>query len=117
VRGIRNILKYLGMIEGDLDLPSRQLVFEVAPHIRPSTSGYLVSRFDPDQLFLGEESGVPVKAGEVLGTVFDPYTFDDLETLQAPVDGILYIARRSGPVRAGGHAYSIADLQQSRWIE
>jgi predicted deacylase len=117
MRGIRNILKYLGMIEGDLDLPNRQLVFEVAPHIRPSISGYLVSRFDPDQLFLGEESGVPVKAGEVLGTVFDPYTFEDLETLQAPVDGILYIARRSGPVRTGGHAYSIADLQQSRWIE
>jgi hypothetical protein len=58
-----------------------------------------------------------VREGDVLGTLFDPYTFEDLETLRAPVDGLLYITRRSGPVRAGGHAYSIADLEGSRWIQ
>jgi predicted deacylase len=117
VRAIRNLLKFLGMIEGEMELPQRQLLFEVAPHVRPSNSGYLVSRFDPDELFLREEAGIPVREGDVLGTLFDPYTFEDLETLRAPVDGLLYITRRSGPVRAGGHAYSIADLEGSRWIQ
>jgi predicted deacylase len=115
-RAIGNVLKFLGMIEGEMDLPPRQLVFEIAPHVRPTTSGYLVSRFDPDELFLSPEPGLDVQKGDVLGTVFDPYTFEEIETLRAPVDGILYITRRSGPVRAGGHAYSIADYHGSHWI-
>jgi len=85
--------------------------------VRPTTAGYLVSCFDPDQLFLGEEMGVPVKKGEVLGQLFDPYTFESLETLSSPVDGILYITRRSGPVEAGSHAYAVADFDMSRWID
>jgi predicted deacylase len=117
VRGILNVLKYLEMIDGELELPNRQLVFEVAPHVRPTTSGYLVSRFDPDELFLGDETGVPVNEGQVLGTVFNPYTFEETETLRATTDGILYIARRSGPISAGGHAYSVADFEQSHWID
>ena len=66
---------------------------------------------------LGRESGVPVEEGDLLGTLFDPYTFEETETLRAPIDGILYIARRSGPVRAGGHAYSVADYAVSHWID
>lgn len=117
IRGILNVMKFLDMIPGEMEVPARQLVFEIAPHVRPTTAGYLVSRFDPDQLFMGEETGIPVKEGEVLGKLFDPYTFEDLETLHSPVDGILYITRRSGPVEAGSHAYAVADLQVSRWIE
>lgn len=117
VRGIVNVLKFLDMLEGELELPRRQLVFEIAPHIRPATAGYLVSNFDPDQLFLGEEAGVAVREGTALGTLFDPYTFEELETLRSPVDGILYITRRSGPVEAGAHAFAVADLRLSRWIE
>ncbi len=117
IRGILNVIKFLEMIPGEMKLPARQLVFEIAPHVRPTTAGYLVSRFDPDQLFMGEETGIPVKKGEVLGTLFDPYTFEDLETLRSPVDGILYITRRSGPVEAGSHAYAVADLEMSRWID
>jgi predicted deacylase len=117
IRGILNVMKFLDMMPGEMEVPARQLVFEIAPHVRPTTAGYLVSRFDPDQLFMGEETGIPVKEGEVLGTLFDPYTFEDLETLHSPVDGILYITRRSGPVEAGSHAYAVADLQVSRWID
>jgi predicted deacylase len=116
VRSILNVLRYLEMLEGEIEIPERQLVFETAPHVRPTTSGYLVSNYDPDELFTGAEAGVPVNEGEVLGTVFDPYTFEELETLRTTVDGILYIARRSGPIAAGGHAYSVADFNGSQWI-
>ena len=117
IRGIFNVIKFLGMMPGEMEVPARQLLFEIAPHVRPTTAGYLVSRFDPDQLFMGEETGIPVKKDEVLGTLFDPYTFEDLETLYSPVDGILYITRRSGPVEAGSHTYAVADFQMSRWID
>jgi predicted deacylase len=117
VRGILNVMKFLDMIPGRIELPGRQLLFEIAPHVRPTTAGYLVSHFDPDQLFLGDEPGTPVQEGEVLGTLFDPHTFDDLETLHSPVDGILYITRRSGPLEAGSHAYAVADFQMSHWMD
>lgn len=116
VRGILNVMRYLGMVPGEVEVPARQLIFEVAPHVRPTTAGYLVSRFDPDALFLGDEPGVAVKKGQVLGTLFDPYTFQELETLCAPVEGILYLTRRSGPIEAGGHAYAVADFQGARWV-
>lgn len=115
-RGILNVMKYLGMINGEIEVPERQLFFEIAPHVRPTTAGYLVSKFDPDSLFLGEEMGVRVQEGEMLGTIFDPYTFEELESLHSPVDGILYITRRSGPVEAGSHAYAVADFAISHWI-
>ncbi len=117
VRGILNVCKYLGMLPGGMELPRRQLVFEIAPHVRPTTAGYLVTRIDPERLFTGEESGVWVKKGQVLGTLFDPYTLKDLEELTAPVDGYLYISRRSGPCDAGCHAYSVADMTDSHWIQ
>jgi predicted deacylase len=117
VRGILNVMKFLGMVPGQIEVPQRQLLFEIAPHVRPTTAGYLVSRFDPDQLFLGDEPGTPVQEGEVLGTLFDPHTFEDLETLHSPVEGILYITRRSGPLEAGSHAYAVADFQMSHWVD
>lgn len=116
VRSVLNVMKFLHMIPGEVELPPRQLVFENAPHVRPTTAGYLVTRFDPDQLFLGEEMGVAVQEGDVLGTVFDPYTLEEVETLRSPVDGVLYITRRSGPVEAGSHAYAVADFEESHWI-
>jgi predicted deacylase len=146
IRGTQNVMKFLGMVEGEMDLPARQLVFELVPHVRPTVAGYtncvfkgriffdppgrlvehgvslgnwyyLVSRYSPEALFLGEEMGVAVKEGEVLGELFDPYTLGRLETLQSPVDGVLYFTRGSGPVEAGGHAYAVADYQNSRWID
>lgn len=115
-RSVLNVMRFLEMIPGAVELPPRQLVFENAPHVRPTTAGYLVTRFDPDQLFLGEEMGVQVQQGDVLGTVFDPYTLEELETLRSPADGILYITRQSGPVEAGSHAYAVADFEASSWI-
>lgn len=117
VRGIRNILRYLEMLPGEPELPERQLVFRRVPHIRPTVPGYLVTRYDPEALLSDDQPGIPVKAGDTLGTVFDPHTFAEVETLTAPVDGVLYMTRRSGPIEAGGHAYAVADLEGAVWIE
>ena len=60
---------------------------------------------------------MPVRQGELLGTVFDPYTLEETEQIKCPADGILYMARRSGPIDAGGHAYAVADFTDSYWKE
>ncbi|HBY99279.1 MAG: succinylglutamate desuccinylase/aspartoacylase family protein [Ardenticatenaceae bacterium] len=117
VRGIFNVMHYLEMLPGALQLPRRQLVFRRVPHIRPTVAGYLVTRYDPERLLGEGEPGVELKAGDALGTIFDPHTFEELETLRAPIDGVLYMTRRSGPIEAGGHAYALADFEGAAWIE
>jgi len=116
VRGILNVMKYLKMAEGEPEIPERQFVFAVAPHVRPTVAGYLMSQFDREDLFEGDKLGIEVSAGDPLGRVFDPYTFEELEELCSPADGILYFTRRSGLVQAGCHAFAIADLNGARWI-
>lgn len=117
--GIFNVMRYLEMLPGD-PFVRRQLVFKRVPHPRPTVAGYLVTNYDPETLLDYQKHGdvgIPLKAGDELGTVFDPHTFEELETIQAPIDGILYMARRSGPIEAGGHAYALADYEGSRWID
>lgn len=114
VRGIRGVMGSLGMLEEDSRPPVRYLVFQHVPHVRPKTAGYLVSAIDPVDLFGDDHYGVEVRAGQPLGEVFDPYTLEDRETLVAPTDGILYMARRSGPVEAGSHAFAVAAYAGSR---
>jgi predicted deacylase len=117
VTGIWNILRYLEMLPGQPELPERQLVFQRVPHVRPTVPGYLVTHYDPEALLGDGRAGVPVKAGDALGTIFDPHTFAEVETLTAPVDGVLYMTRRSGPIEAGGHAYAVAAFEGASWIE
>ena len=58
-----------------------------------------------------------MKKGEVLGTIYDPYTLEDLEVLKAPADGMLYMAQVSGPIEAQGGGIAVGDFDESKWIE
>ncbi len=93
----------------------RQLFFGHGPHIRPSNGGYLVSELDPTSLFENGRFGVPVERGQLLGRIFDPYRLELIEELRSPCDGVLYMARRSGPVEISSHAYAVADTADGRW--
>lgn len=117
VEGILNVVRYLRMLPGAPAPAKRHLVFYHTPHVRPTTAGYLLSDFDPDRLFAGPQPGVPVQRGQVLGRVFDPYTFEEQEALISPVDGVLYLTRRSGPVETGAHAFAVANVEGAAWIE
>jgi predicted deacylase len=68
-------------------------------------------------MFDGDQLGIPVKKGDLLAEVYDPYTLETVERILSPVDGLVYMTRRSGPVEAGYHGFSIADTSQARWIE
>lgn len=115
--GAFNIMRRLKMLPGEPVEPKRQFSAHVRPHVRPSKAGYLVSNCEPEDLFRDDQLGIPVKQGDVLAEVFDPYTLEVVERLVSPVDGIVYMARGSGPVEAGYHGFSIADSSQAKWIE
>ncbi len=115
--GISNAMRYLKMIPGEVKQPGRQLYGTVQPHVRPTRAGYLVTEFAPDDLFANTPFGVSVRKDDLLGTVFDPYSFAETERIVAPVDGILYVSRTSGPIEAGGHAYAVTAYEGSHWVD
>jgi predicted deacylase len=88
VRGARNVMKALGMLEGEPERPARQVIVEERAVILPHHGGILLSEVDATRL--GEE----VAAGSPLGQVVSPYTFEVLETMGAPFDPTLLLLVR-----------------------
>src|SRR5688572_8868734 len=95
VRGVQNVMRYLGMLEGELSgLPPRYFHYGSRGHrVVPRTGGFLRARYGPEALM------TEVAKGTVLGTVESPYTFRRLEELAAPVDGVLFGVARDYMVR------------------
>jgi hypothetical protein len=116
VQGVRNVMVHLKMIEGEIKLPERQFYFTNAPHVRAKDAGYFVSNMDPEDVGIGRPTR-EVKKGEVLGTVYDPYTLKELEQLKAPVNGLLYMCRGSSPMNSYSGGIAVADFEGSKWIE
>ena len=57
----------------------------------------------PDRL------GTRVAKDDLLGRVISATTFDELETLRAPRDGVLFCVPRSYPVQPHNYAFGAAD--------
>ena len=113
-QGVFNILRHLGMLDGEVALPPRFLHFESRGfRVVPRRGGLLLPHFGPADLLRD------VRRGERLGTVISPYTFEVLEELDAPADGILFGSARSYPVRPGDWSYFVADAAHpaTRWVD
>lgn len=111
--GIRGIMGALGMLEGVAEpRPTRQLLYTTSHRVNPSKGGFLHSRYGGDTL------GTAVTKGELLGEVISPYTFEVLEELRAPVNGLLFYVARDYPVHPGDWAFGVADTDQgAQWVE
>jgi hypothetical protein len=113
LKGITNVMKHLGMLDGEPDLPARFLTFAGRGYRAiPSVGGYLLPEVPQDGLL----SEVP--KGQILARVVSPYTFEELEVLRAPVRGLLFGVARPYPVWPGYWAYFLADLddEDTRWV-
>jgi predicted deacylase len=112
VRGIRNVLMRLEMIDGHPALPEEQLVVETVVGVRPGHGGLLIPALSMDAL------GSEVPAGTVLGRVISPYTFETLEELRAPFERSLVVLLRPALTRVnpGDYAYMLADAGEMRRI-
>jgi hypothetical protein len=101
LRGIRNVMTYLGMLSGEMELPDEYLVYEFVHRVNPKVGGLLTPVNDVERF------GREVEAGELLGRIISPYTFEVLEELRAPVDGFLIYWARQYPIRPGDWAYGV----------
>ena len=104
VDGVLNVLRRLDVLDGPrASTPDQQLLRDDAPRVVAEESGLFELRSD---LGVGDE----VSAGEELGAVFDPASFERLETVTASAAGVLYSASRGGVVVTGERIVSIATV-------
>lgn len=112
VRGMINVMRYLGMLEGEPELPERTLLFEKRFRIDPRFGGLLIPERPLDRLMRR------VEAGEVLAKVVSANTFEELEVLTCPGEGYMYAMARFYAVRPGDWSYLIADAgdENTVWV-
>lgn len=101
VDGFHNVARHLEILPGQPEVHDEPYVYDLMTRVNPSVGGYLIPDVVPDTLT------ETVTAGTQLGRVFSPYTFEELEVLEAPVDGRLVMVARPYPVRPGYWAFGI----------
>lgn len=99
--GLLNMLRQLGALSGEVATRPDQVVMSSIRIVRPGQGGFLRTEAPP----LGE----PIAEGAVLGRVFSPYTFEQLEVIHNPVpDGWMVLAHLSeNLVQAGDYGYMV----------
>lgn len=110
MEGLFGTMKYLGMLEGAPKLCEEYLFVGDYWRISPKNAGYI------ETLVGLERQCTKVSKGEVLARVIDPYTFEVLEELTSPGEGILFYMCRSYMARPGGWAYGIANMESGTSI-
>jgi predicted deacylase len=105
VAGLRSALCYLGALDGEPLHRDDQMTVDHLEILRPHHGGLLVPAVGVDRL------GFTVPSGTLLGTVYNPQTFEELERFTAPYKRTLMILARGAVTRveAGDYAYMLAD--------
>jgi uncharacterized protein len=107
VRGVLNVMRQLGMLEGEVVRPPEQTIVTDMAVIRPRVGGMLHPAVGLDML------GKEVSGGTVLGRVISPYTFETLEEIRNPFDRGVMILLRGAMMRVnpGDYGYMVANLE------
>ncbi len=105
LNGLRNALRHVGMLDGDVvDYGPKEIIDELAV-IRPHHGGLLVPALGIDQI------GAAITGGTLMGTVVNPQTFETLEEIHAPFERSLMVLLRAVATRieVGDYAYIIGN--------
>jgi predicted deacylase len=100
VEGVLNVMAALEMLDERVPPSTAELVGR-AHRVSPTQAGMLEPVVPASRLMH------PVSDGELLGTLWSPYTFDVVEELRAPCSGVLGMASAAGPVRPGHWAFIV----------
>lgn len=115
VTGVFNVMKHLKMIPGEPKLPRKQVIVSPETRCQPSAGGILIPEVTRRDI------GCIFPKGIVLGRVFSPYTFEELDVIQAPYEeNMLCSAHDQMPcskVNPGDQAFHVADWKTVEWIE
>lgn len=102
VTGLLNALRHLGVLPGDV-------VENGTPRRARNHLGSVDAEASGLFRVTGEfEVGDRISEGTTIGTVYDPATYESLQTVRAGQDGILYALTREATVTAGDRLAGIA---------
>lgn len=109
-----NMLKSLGMIEGEPELPEQQLFMHRPRAVPVADHGGL---FVP---VVGVEGlDAIVDEGTVLGRVINPHTLEEVQVFRAPYEksALLMVTTTVKRVHAGDYLYIIANATDGVWLD
>ena len=101
VAGVLNVLRALGMLPGSPEGESPSLYRNHLGRVTAEDSGLF--RVEP-----GIEIGQAVDAGEHVGTLYDPASYEVLQTVETDRAGLLYTVTRESTVTAGDSLVRVA---------
>jgi hypothetical protein len=110
--GIKNVLKFLNLLDGEPVKPKKQIMSECYAQ-RPNHGGFHISKVGLDKFL------TTVNEGEILGETISPYTFKTLEVMKAPCDGVLCAIRATSKVThdtIGVPCYYLANTKTGTWF-
>ncbi|MFQ6053259.1 MAG: succinylglutamate desuccinylase/aspartoacylase family protein [Candidatus Bathyarchaeia archaeon] len=108
VRGLRNIMIDMGMIDGEIELPARQTVLKWTAD--PRTAGVYTSK---GGVFLPcVNLGDIIEKGEEVGVVYSPRTFQVVERLVAPQAGYVFSVRENPVVNVGDRVLAVPEIME-----
>jgi hypothetical protein len=105
IAGVSNVLRAIGMLDGEVLVRSDQLVVSELRIVRPHAGGLLISSVGLEAL------GEVVSGTHELGRILHTQTFQELEVLATPFENSVFILVREGfsPVGSGDIAYILGN--------
>jgi len=114
IAGVINVMKYLGMIEGNPTLPGKQLLFKTGKQDQSTTEQYGYQTVNTNRgglLYPQIKVGDQVQAGQVLGVVMD-LKGDIIEQIDAPFSGLVFQIYPKHVVNAGDIVFFIVSVEE-----
>ncbi|AKR54840.1 hypothetical protein GCM10011321_19760 [Youhaiella tibetensis] len=105
LNGLLNMLRHLGVIEGEVKPNPKQIVVTELVGIRPKHGGWL----EP----LCPANGEVIKGGQLLGRVVSPYDFEVIEEIPTPFENGVMIMQHltRNVVEAGDYGFMVGNLE------
>ncbi len=104
--GVVNVCRQLGMLPASpIENGEKVLARNHLGRVDAADSGLFVVESD-------HELGDPVEAGERIGTLYDPATYEVRQNVETDRDGVLYALTRESTVCGGGKLLSVALLRE-----
>lgn len=106
VAGVLNVMRQLRMLPGEVAPPPQQIVMTEIATIRPHEGGLLIPSYGFDTV------GTIIEGTCELARIYNPRTFEELETIQTPFERNLMILNRGlfHKVSPGDYGFMIGNV-------